>query len=182
MMKNLATYWGVGAGLLSALSQRNIPLSGTPFIHGTQDMATLMVYINSTLPQAQKYWWTGATSPYNPGEETVNDVKQWRRNYFVRRKKSVLLKELPLKTISVKDVGCLGSELTVYKEHENAFFDALNAFKKMSEGKIEDKGGFDDKRELVNFLFAQLTCMVWYFCSLSDPLYPLISVANNCVP
>ena len=170
MMKNLATYWGVGAGLLSALSQRNIPISGTPFIHGTQDMATLMVYINSSLPQAQKFWWTGSTLPYALQEETVDDVKTWRRRYLVRRKKSVLMKELPLKTISVKDVGCLGSELAVYNEHENAFFDALNAFKKMSEGGIEDKGGFEDKRELVNYLFAQLTCMVRNFCLLSKPI------------
>lgn len=152
MMKNLTTYWGVGAGLLSAMSQRNIPISGTPFIHGTQDMATLMVYIDSSLPQAQKYWWTGATSPYSPGEEVIKDVKEWRKSYFVRRKKSVLTKELPTKTIQVKNVGCVPSEMTVYNEHERAYFDALSAYLKMSEG-------FEDKRELSNFLFAQLTCM-----------------------
>lgn len=167
LMKNVATYWGVGAGLLTALSQRSIPLSGTPFIHGTQDMATLMVYINPTLPQAQKYWWTCATSPFDPKADTLKEVKEWRRNYFVRRAKSVLTKELPTKTIEEKYVGCFASEMAVYNEHETAFFDALNAFLKMNEG-------FEDKRELVNFLFAQLTCMVstshylFYTLHLSD--------------
>jgi uncharacterized protein YbcI len=152
MMKNLATYWAVGAGLLAAMSQRNIPLSGTPFIHGPQDMATLMVFIDPSIPSSTKEWWKNAIK-IRPGEEIVKVVQQWRRSYFVRREKSLLAKELPTKTVSIKNVGNFKSELASYNEHENAFFDALTASTKMS-------NEYDDKRDLVNFLFAQLTCMV----------------------
>ena len=152
MMKNLATYWGVGVGLLTSMSYRNIPLSGTPFIHGPQDMATLMVYIDPNIPASTKQWWKDATK-IKPGEDIVKSAQQWRRSYLVRREKSVLAKELPTKTILMKSVGSFGSELAVYNEHEKAFFDALAAFRKMSTES-------EDKRELVNFLFAQLTCMV----------------------
>ena len=175
MMKNLATYWAVGVGLLAAVSQRNVPLSGTPFIHGPQDMATLMVFINASSTGSTKQWWKEATR-YNSNVETFKSVQKWRGSYFVRREKSILAKELPTKTVSVMNVGCFGSELGVYYEHEKSFFDALTAFSKLSKAQ-------EDKRELVNFLFAQLTCMVsvtngFTLSLLQSPQYQTIELTN----
>ncbi len=139
------------------MSERNIPVSATPFIHGPQDMATINCFIDPCMPASSKQWWKDSTTP---GENNVKSVQQWRGSYFIRREKSLLAKELPVKTVSVKDVGSLGSELAVYREHEKSFFDALAAFSKLSKE-------HEDKRELVNFLFAQLTCMVRLIVILS---------------
>lgn len=147
MMKNMATDWVIGTGLLSDISLRNIPLSGTPYVDGPQDMATLMMYIDPTKEWSDKNWWKIAVLQY-PSKETVQSICQWRGTYLVRHEKSVLEGELPAKTVSIKQVGSIGYEfLGVYSEHENAYFDALSAFSKLSKG-------YKDKRELVNFLFA----------------------------
>ena len=114
MMKNLATFWSVGVGLLASVSQRSIPLSGTPIIHGPQDMATLMVFVDPSMASATKIWWRAATNTY-PIEETRKNVKDWRLNYFVRREKSLLSKELPLKVVASKNISYFGSELVFIK-------------------------------------------------------------------
>lgn len=170
MMKNLSTYWSIGVGLLSATCERNIPISGTPFIHGYQDMATLMVFIDPTKPFASKTWWKKAV--IDGGTVTAKYVHEWRINYFVRREKSVLAKDLPAKLISLKNIGSFGVELGLYKEHEDRFLDALTAFFKLPREQ-------EDKRDLVNFLFAQLTCMVRYFVMISFLALPFISDLKN---
>jgi hypothetical protein len=63
-LKNMVSFWGMGAALLGAMSERIVPLSGTPYNNGPQDVATLMAFIDPTLPSANKPWWIHATKDH----------------------------------------------------------------------------------------------------------------------
>jgi len=55
-LKNLVSYWGLGTALLGMSSQRSVPISGTPYNNGPQDMATLMTFIQPGIEPSKLSW------------------------------------------------------------------------------------------------------------------------------
>lgn len=47
LLKKRPTYWGIGAALVAVHSSRRIPVTGTPYINGTEDLATMMTFIDA---------------------------------------------------------------------------------------------------------------------------------------
>jgi hypothetical protein len=55
-LKNLVSFWGLGTALLGMASQRSVPISGTPYNNGPQDMATLMTFVDPKLDSSKLAW------------------------------------------------------------------------------------------------------------------------------
>jgi SNF2 family DNA or RNA helicase len=103
-LKNNLAYWGISGLLLSLHCERCIPMSGTPYNNGPQDLAACMAYIDVGLNSARRGFWVKALAG---GAETSvrHALKEWNKDFLVRRKKDeVLTKLLGKKTIETKVV------------------------------------------------------------------------------
>lgn len=79
-----------------------VTLTGTPYNNGSQDLASLMTFIDPTHRAAQKDWWDRATSK-GRGVAVAEAISEWRQDFMVLRKKDVVLKgKLPPKIIQVR--------------------------------------------------------------------------------
>jgi len=87
-------------------------------------MATLMTFIDPTHRAANVAWWENATEN-GSRSHVATKVGEWRDNYMIRRDKQVLSIKLPPKTIIEHPVGCVESELSVYRYYEATFMKAL---------------------------------------------------------
>jgi|AntRauTorckE5430_2_1112549.scaffolds.fasta_scaffold02626_4 hypothetical protein len=99
----------------------------TPFISSTGDLATLMVFIDPTMPASHKGWWKEATKP-NADKHVVEDVQLWRNFYMISRDQTVLRNALTVKTEIVLGVQCFEPELTVYKRYEQSFISTFEGY------------------------------------------------------
>ncbi len=158
-LRNLTTYGAIGAALLGVISKRTIPISATPFIDSTQDVATLMTFIDPTMKAAHKSWWKEATRT-NADDTTVQEVSNLCQHYIIRRERDVLKNQLTRKTISVINVDCHESELEVYKRYEDLFLKAAQS---------ADPDLTVGKKELATVLLSYLINMVrGTFCTLMN--------------
>ena len=123
-LKNLVSYWGIATALLGMVSHRSVPLSGTPYNNGPQDMATLMAFIDPNQASSDVKWWQLATEGSHYGN-IAKYVAAWKENYMIRRDKSVLSIKLPQKHIESYGVAPFPTELSVYCRYENSFLKAL---------------------------------------------------------
>lgn len=167
-LKNLVSFWGLGTGLLGTAAQRSVPISGTPYNNGPQDMATLMTFIDPGMAPANLSWWERATEE-GDSEIIAERVDDWRRNFMIRRDKAVLTVKLPPKKVDVCAVKPYSSELAIYEKYEGMFLKALKEFSRMAEW-----GGLNAvqrarQKELFTVLIATMSLMRM---SLIHPLLP----------
>ena len=155
-LRNLMTYGSIGAAVLGILSERTVPMSCTPFINSTQDLATFMTFIDPTIKASYKSWWKEATKK-NAGDLAMVEVSKWRKYYMVRREKDVLSNMLPKKTVSIVSVKCYEPELHVYKRYEQSFISAFEEFQFKNSTDPELTVG---KKDLTNILLMYLINMV----------------------
>ena len=114
LLKNLTAYWGIGAALLGVHAERSICVTGTPYNNRTQDLATLMTFINPAVSSAYNDFWIQATET-SSDVDIVRKVTAWREKYLIRRRKEDELKdELPVKTVHAELVPQYPAELAVY--------------------------------------------------------------------
>jgi len=161
--RNLVTYAGIGAALLGLLSDRTIPMSATPYVESTQDMATLMTFIDPSLKAAYKLWWKETTQEY-VSDSLLNEVRDFRRLYMIRRERNVLTKELVGIETRVVNVKCNKSELDVYKRYESLFFATFENFQNSTDPDLTI-----GKKELTSIMLSYLINMRM---SLVHPLIP----------
>jgi hypothetical protein len=69
---------GIGAALLGIAAGRTVPMTCTPFINSTSDLATLMLYIDPTMAAAHKKWWKEATKQES-SESIVEAISSWKK-------------------------------------------------------------------------------------------------------
>ena len=132
-LKNLVSYWGIGCALLGVNAERMVPLTGTPYNNGNQDLASLMAFIDPTHVAAQKDWWDKATSK-RWGPAVAEAISDWREDYMVLRKKDVvLIDKLPPKIIKTMVVMPYMIELFLYEQDEDMFLKVLERFRKTLE-------------------------------------------------
>jgi len=156
-LKNLCSFWGIGTALLGINAERMVPLTGTPYNNGNQDLASLMTFIDPTHPAAQKDWWDKATSKRS-GHAVAEAISDWRGDYMVLRKKEVVLKgKLPPKIIEAMSVSPYMIELFLYEQDEDKFLKVLESFCKT----LEDASPQAKKRllELFSYAMAHLSNM-----------------------
>eukprot|EP00978_Attheya_sp_CCMP212_P033449 scaffold134990_cov44-Attheya_sp.AAC.2 len=157
-LKNLVSYWGIGACLLGCHAERLVPLTGTPYNNGPQDMAALMTFIDPCHQAANKKWWEKATDGGRI-QSVVDSVHKWREQYMIRREKSVLHARLPKKNIGAIHVATYLSELEVYEFYEYVFLKTLEKFISVQS---EDWSPDTKKKMLECFtiMMATMACMV----------------------
>lgn len=152
--KNLVAYWGIGCALLGVNAERIVPLTGTPYNNGNQDVATLMSYIDASHPAALKGWWDKATSKRS-GPAVAEAVRGWRVEYMLLRKKEVVLKnKLPAKIVKAIMVSAFPLELFLYDHYEAAYLNVLERF-----GNVQDDGSPQAKRRIKEIEIIMMSCL-----------------------
>jgi SNF2-related domain len=111
-LKSLTAYWGIGAGLIGLHAERMIPMSGTPYNNGCQDLATLMTMIDPSSETAYEDWWREVTKG-EAAAKVAMAISEWSKNFVIRRDKSVIAAQLPQKVIRIKQVAPYPLELAV---------------------------------------------------------------------
>jgi len=157
-LKNMVSYWGLAAGLIGLHSDRMIPMSGTPYNNSSQDLATLMSFIDPSLASANERWWKEATEGKR-APDVVTAVEDWNKMYLVRRDKSVIAKNLPKKTITKKNVAPYPLELSVYETYELKFMQILDEFKRLSDNRFLTPIQRAKQRRLHKMLMSVASCM-----------------------
>ncbi len=145
---------GIGAVILGANSGRVVPMSSTPFINSTQDLATSMALIDPKMKSSYKTWWKQATKR-NADKTTVEEVSRWRKYFLVGRQRDILCNELPEKSEIVISVDCFDSELHDYKRYETHFVSAFERYKNST-----DPGLTLGKKDITSILLMYLINMV----------------------
>lgn len=156
-LKNLCSFWGIGTALLGLNAERMVPLTGTPYNNGNQDLASLVTFIDPTQRAAQKEWWDKATSK-RLGHQVAEAISDWRAEYMVLRKKEIVLKgKLPPKIIEVMPVSPYMIELFLYEQDEEKFLKVLENFRDT----LEDASPQAKRRllELFSYAMAHLSNM-----------------------
>lgn len=77
-MRNVLSFWGLGACLLGSHSKRIVLLSGTPYNNGPSDMSALMTFIDPYLESAQLSFWEDATRDGSPKSVIKKGEPNWR--------------------------------------------------------------------------------------------------------
>jgi SNF2 family N-terminal domain. len=145
---------GIGAALLGITAGRTVPMTCTPFINSTGDLATLMVYIDPTMAAAHKKWWKEATKQ-EPSESTIEAIAAWKKYYLIRRDQEVLRDHLPKRSEAIVSVQGFESELRVYKRYEQSFISTFEGFVNST-----DPGLTLGKKDLTDILLMYLINMV----------------------
>jgi hypothetical protein len=169
-LKNLLTYWGLGAALLGIHAERVVPLTGTPYNNGPQDVATLMTFIDPSEDSASEKWWKNATK-VGAAAAVKEAVSEWSNTYMLRREKDVLGSKLPKKTVQTKPVAPYPLELEVYEHYEATLFKVLDKFAKLVDKRYVDAKA---KKKLFEQLLAMVACMV-RFDQLRGDAFSLVS-------
>ena len=145
---------GIGAVILGILSERTVPMSCTPFINSTQDLAAIMTYIDPMTRSSYKNWWKEVTKE-NASAAVLEEVKTWRKYYIVRRDKSVLSHGLPKKTESVISIKCYEPELRAYQKYEDSYITTFEGFQSSTDPDLTL-----GKRDLTDVLLLYMINMV----------------------
>lgn len=118
-----------------------------------------MTFIDPSLPSAQREWWDKATKDTLAADHVVENVQEWRKNYVIRREKSVLADELTKKIVNLTPIGCYKSELDTYNYYERIFMHANRSFRSLFE---ESRNPITRRRqmEIFSIIMACLSCMV----------------------
>lgn len=143
-------------------------MSGTPYNNREQDLATLMTFIDPSLPSAREAWWQKATKD-GAAARVVEAVKEWSQSYMVRRDKEVLGELLPKKTISTKPISAHPMELDVYESYEQNFLQVLERFQRLTND-TTPLVGWRILLEAISFLNVKRT-------SLTAPHYPICTLS-----
>jgi hypothetical protein len=98
-LKNLLTFWGMGAALVSAHALRAAPLTGTPYNNGPTNLAAMMAFDDAAKSSARKSFWHDAAMEAAAGGNIRNRVAQWHADFLVRRRKEDVLGELVEKSV-----------------------------------------------------------------------------------
>ena len=122
-------------------------------------MATLMTFIDPSLSSAYEHWWRQATEKQER-ISIVNNVKEWRKTYVIRREKNVLTSKLPKKIVTIQEVECYLSELTVYSHYESLFLDSLERFSKLCDQSGESLVKKLRQKELFTIMMSCLAAAV----------------------
>jgi len=89
-----------------------IPMSGTPYNNGVQDLATMMTFIAPFDESANADWWKKATAGADAA--VVKDsLAKWSSPYLIRRGKEVIASQLPKKHVRKECVVSYPLELLV---------------------------------------------------------------------
>lgn len=128
-LKNLCSFWGIGLSLIGINAERIVPLTGTPYCNGNQDLASLMAFIDPTHGASRKDWWDSKTSK-RAGPAVVAALGDWREDYMLLRKKDIVLKgKLPDKVRTIMNVLPYMIELAYYEQEEEKFLNVLESFR-----------------------------------------------------
>lgn len=125
-LKNITTFWGMGAALISTHALRSAPLTGTPYNNGPTDLAAMMTFVDAAKSSARKAWWEKATLESAAGS-IQNRVAQWHAEYVVRRQKEDVLTDLVQKTVENRLVSQYAAEQIVYDFYESKLEPVLKA-------------------------------------------------------
>jgi hypothetical protein len=135
-------------------AERIVPLTGTPYNNGNQDVAALMAYIDASHPAARKAWWDKATSK-RTGAAVAEAVRGWRMDYMLLRKKELVLKNtLPPKIIEAIMVSSFPLEFFLYDHYEAAFLNVLEKFRR-----IQKDGSKKAKRRMKEIHIMMMSCL-----------------------
>ena len=155
-LKNLVSYWGIAASLLGLHAERIVPITGTPYNNGSQDIATIMTFIDPALPSASNSWWQKATQ-VTAAESVAQAVGDWHEQYMIRREKTVLGNLLPPKHIASVPVAPYPMELQVYEMHESRFLLTLDKFSRLANDRRPE--AMAKKKKLFQFMLSSASCM-----------------------
>lgn len=127
-LRNLEAFWGFGSAMLGRFCERVVLLSGTPYNNSNQDMASQMTIIDAKHPSSDIYWWEKATLECNLDNDKIKDnIKEWRKNFMLRRDKTLLKDTLPAKKVAKTQVQAPLNELYIYACYEVHFLDAVRS-------------------------------------------------------
>ena len=172
-MKNSVSFWGLGAGLLGVNAERIVPLSGTPYNNGPQDMAAIMSYIDSSHEASRKKWWEKATA-CKTGSAVAQAVHSWRVDYMIlRRKETVLKNQLPPKTIKAINVSPFPLELFLYDNYEEKLLYLMEKFRDLLR---ED--GSPEARRIMTELYTQMMCLMSIMRKVL--IHPMLACGREC--
>ena len=131
-------------------------MTGTPYNNRSQDLATLMTFVDPTLSSAQDAWWTKATSN-RAAEAVVEAVADWRDKLLIRRDKSALGDSLTKKTVSSIVVAPSPLELPVYEEYEQSFARTIDKLAKL----VDDPSprAVARRKKLFDMMLSSAACM-----------------------
>jgi len=155
-LKNLKTFWGISAGMLGLHAERCIPMSGTPYNNGPQDMATLMTFVDPSLDASYEGWWKAATKE-GGAAAVVKNVSECLSTHMIRRDKKILQNRLPKKTVILKDIPPMPLELHVYEGYEQSFLLVLDKFTRLADDNSPD--AVKAKQNLCEHMMALSACM-----------------------
>lgn len=155
LLRNICSYWGIGAALMGLHGERIVPLTGTPYNNGPKDMAAIMTFVDPSKPAAKLWWWENATKS-RTRDAIVKSVRKWRERYMLRRGKDVLVHQLPPKTVASIHVSPYPAELFVYDIFEEQMLDLLREFRKLECSSEKMLG----QRILFKSMMAKLACQV----------------------
>ncbi len=130
-------------------------------------MATLMTFIDPSLPSAKSKWWDNATK-VSAATSVVRNVQDWRQNFVIRREKSVLANLLTNKSVTFSNIGCTRSELFIYDYYEKIFMVAMKEFSRLFE-EAQTPQAVLRQKETFTILMACMSCMRM---SLIHPIIP----------
>ena len=120
-------------------------------------MATLMTFIDPALSSADMKWWEKATET-KCAQYVIQNVKEWRQKYVIRREKSVLADQLTKKFVEIIQVGVTYAELSTYHYYEFVFEKAMKQFKKLIDS-IENPIVRLKQKEVFTIIMACMACM-----------------------
>lgn len=128
-LKNITTFWGIGAALLAVHSFRRTQITGTPYNNTVADLAAIMSYIDPTKDSARRSFWINITRGETERDKVVQRLSAWYKKYVVRREKHVVLKDLlPPKRTTELVISQYLTELTVYDYYEGVLQSVLREF------------------------------------------------------
>lgn len=106
-----------------------VPITGTPYCNGNQDLATLMAYVDPGHSASRKDWWDRITAK-RVLPDVVEGLRDWREDYLIVRKKDVVLKgKIPPKFIEIIPVTPYMIELSTYEQEEERFLKIAENFR-----------------------------------------------------
>lgn len=117
---------------MGAHSLRSVPLTGTPFCNGVDDLASIMTLINPNLKSAKSPYWKRVTDKA-PASQVVESCSNVTTTFFVRREKEAVLKDMVKKISNREVVQQYRAEQLSYEPYEASLLDVLKRFSRISD-------------------------------------------------
>eukprot|EP00977_Amphora_coffeiformis_P000601 scaffold134_cov94-Amphora_coffeaeformis.AAC.7 len=151
-LKNRCAFWGIATALLAAHSLRSVPVTGTPYCNGPDDLASMISFINPCIRQAMTPWWKDVTSHSRRPEIIAQRCNRITQMYFVRREKQAVLKNMAPKTVNRELVRPYKAEMISYEPYEASLVDLLKEFSRLAS---YGESGFELQQQ-----FTAMMCMM----------------------